>query len=84
VVDGLLERLGEAGFAPERVVLLGFSRGACLGLEYAARHARRYGGVVRLGGALIGPEGTSQDRPTHPARSVPRDHGGHAPARRMR
>jgi predicted esterase len=63
VVDGLLERLGEAGFVPERVVLLGFSQGACLGLEYAARHARRYGGVIGLSGGLIGPDGTPRDYP---------------------
>ncbi len=61
VIDGVLQRLGEAGFAPERVVLLGFSQGACLALEYAARHARRHGGVVGLSGGLIGPDGTPRD-----------------------
>jgi predicted esterase len=40
------------------VVLLGFSQGACLALEYAARRARRYGGLVGLSGGLIGPKGT--------------------------
>ena len=44
-----------------RVVLLGFSQGACLTLEFAARHARRYGAVVGLSGGLIGPDGTSRD-----------------------
>ena len=53
-VDGLLERLAPS-IPPERVVLLGFSQGACLALEYAARRARRYGAVVGLSGALIGP-----------------------------
>src|ERR1700674_1468283 len=47
----------------ERVVLLGFSQGACLTLEFAARHARRYGGVVGLSGGLIGPDGTPRDYP---------------------
>ena len=47
----------------ERVVLLGFSQGACLALEFAARHARRYGAVVGLSGGLIGPEGTPRDYP---------------------
>jgi predicted esterase len=42
----------------DQVVLLGFSQGACLTLEYVARHARRYGAVVGLSGALIGPPGT--------------------------
>ena len=47
----------------ERVVLLGFSQGACLTLEFAARHARRYGAVVGLSGGLIGPDGTPRDYP---------------------
>jgi predicted esterase len=63
VIGALLERLAEAGFGPERVALLGFSQGACLGLEYAARHARRYAGVIGLSGGLIGPEGTPRDYP---------------------
>jgi predicted esterase len=46
-----------------RVVLLGFSQGACLTLEFAARHARRYGAVVGLSGGLIGPDGTPRDYP---------------------
>ena len=60
-----LERIGEVlalleeeGIPPERTVLLGFSQGACLSLEFAARNARRYGGVVGLSGGLIGPPGT--------------------------
>jgi len=47
----------------ERVVLLGFSQGACLSLEFAARNGRRYGGVVGLSGGLIGPDGTPRDYP---------------------
>jgi len=46
---------------PERIMILGFSQGACLALEYAARNARRYGGVVGLSGALIGPDDTPRD-----------------------
>ena len=61
LLDRLLGRLGAQGLQPERVVLLGFSQGACVALEYAARHARRYGGVVGLSGGLIGPEGTPRD-----------------------
>ena len=61
MLDRLLERLGIEGFPPERVVLLGFSQGACLALEYVARRARRYGGMVGLSGGLIGPEGTPRD-----------------------
>ena len=47
----------------ERVILLGFSQGGCLALEWAARHARRFGGVVGLSAGLIGPDGTPRDYP---------------------
>jgi predicted esterase len=63
VISTLLDRLGDAGFASEQVALLGFSQGACLGLEYAARHARRYAGVIGLSGGLIGPDRTPRDYP---------------------
>jgi phospholipase/carboxylesterase len=62
VVEALLARVEETVPA-RRVVLLGFSQGACLTLEFAARHARRYGGVVGLSGGLIGPDGTPRDYP---------------------
>lgn len=58
VIGDLLALAGGAGIPPERVILLGFSQGACLALEFAARHARRYGGVVGYSGGLIGPEDT--------------------------
>ena len=38
----------------EKIVLLGFSQGACLVLEYAARHGGRFGGVIAFSGGLIG------------------------------
>lgn len=60
-VAGLVQRVEEAGIGAERAMLLGFSQGACLALEFAARHPRRYGGVAGLSGGLIGPEGTSWD-----------------------
>lgn len=47
----------------ERVVLMGFSQGACLALEFVARNTRRYGGVVAFSGGLIGPDGTPRDYP---------------------
>jgi predicted esterase len=40
---------------------MGFSQGACLTLEFAARHARRYAAVMAFTGGLIGPPGTSRD-----------------------
>lgn len=60
-VADVLARVQAAGIAPEHTVLLGFSQGACLALEFAARHARRYGGVAALSGGLIGPDGTPRD-----------------------
>jgi predicted esterase len=45
-----------SGIPAERLLLLGFSQGACLTLEYAAQHAQRYGAIVGLSGGLIGPE----------------------------
>ncbi len=62
VIENLLARV-EATIPAQRVILLGFSQGACLTLEFAARHARRYAGVVGLSGGLIGPAGTSRDYP---------------------
>jgi phospholipase/carboxylesterase len=53
--------LAEAGIPAERTVLMGFSQGGCLALEFAARNARRYGGAVGLSAALIGPPGTPRD-----------------------
>lgn len=47
----------------QRIVLLGFSQGGCLTLEWAARNALRYGAVVGLSAGLIGPEGTPRDYP---------------------
>ncbi|HET7322285.1 MAG TPA: alpha/beta hydrolase [Longimicrobiaceae bacterium] len=62
-IDEVLSRLDAAGVPAERTILLGFSQGGCLALEYAARHARRYGGVVALSGGLIGPDDTPRDYP---------------------
>jgi predicted esterase len=60
-VGDVLQQIREAGIPYERTILLGFSQGACLTLEFAARNARRFGGVVGLSGALIGPGGTPRD-----------------------
>src|SRR5438874_12179689 len=57
MVSKLVERV-EPRVPAQRLMLLGFSQGACLTLEWAARHAGRYGVVVGLSGGLIGPVGT--------------------------
>jgi predicted esterase len=61
VVGGLVGGLGRQGVPPERIVIMGFSQGACLSLEFAARHPRKYAGVVALSGGLIGPPGTPRN-----------------------
>jgi phospholipase/carboxylesterase len=54
-VDAVVQQIN---LPAKKIALLGFSQGACLALEYAARNARRYGGVFALSGGLIGPDGT--------------------------
>jgi phospholipase/carboxylesterase len=61
VIASILAQLTQGGIAPEHTILLGFSQGACLMLEFVARHARRYGGIAGLSGGLIGPDGTPRD-----------------------
>jgi predicted esterase len=61
VVAALIAQLARDGVDARRIALLGFSQGACLSLEVAARHARRYAGVFGLSGGLIGPPGTPRD-----------------------
>lgn len=55
VLAGLVERLAAQNFGAERIGILGFSQGACLATEFAARNPRRYGCIVGLSGGLIGP-----------------------------
>jgi predicted esterase len=60
-IGDTLQAVEDAGIPLEKTVILGFSQGACLGSEYTARNARRYGGVIALSGGLIGPDGTPRD-----------------------
>lgn len=53
-VDLVVRQVIAAGIPSERLFLLGFSQGACLALDYAARNGRKYGGVIGLSGGLIG------------------------------
>jgi predicted esterase len=61
VIEWLLAQVVEAGIPPERTMILGFSQGASLTLEFVARHGRRYGGIAGLSGGIIGPDGTPRD-----------------------
>jgi predicted esterase len=62
-IADVLATIERAGIPTERTMLLGFSQGACLTLEFTARHPRRYGAVMGLTGGLIGPPGTPRDYP---------------------
>jgi predicted esterase len=87
-VEDVLAHVEAAGVPPDRTVLLGFSQGACLAAEFAARHARRYGGVASLSGGLIGPNGTPRDYPGSldgtPVFLGCSDMDSHIPAERVR
>ena len=61
LLGDVLGQIIHAGIPAEHIMLLGFSQGACLALEFAARNARRYGGLVGYSGALIGPDDTPRD-----------------------
>lgn len=61
VITTLIELLGEAGFGPDKIIISGFSQGACLATEYAARKPNRYGGVIGFSGGLIGDESAPRD-----------------------
>lgn len=62
-IDSMVNDLLGRGIPGDRIALLGFSQGACLTLEYAARHPRQYGAVIGLTGGLIGPPGTPRSYP---------------------
>ena len=53
-VGDVLDEIKAAGIPIEKTILLGFSQGACLALEYAARNPQKFGAVVALSGGLIG------------------------------
>jgi phospholipase/carboxylesterase len=62
-IENILVQLEDGGIPIEQTIILGFSQGACLSLEFVARNARRYGGVVGLSGGLIGPDGIPRNYP---------------------
>src|SRR5690554_99622 len=49
-----VQQLVEQGISSEQIYFFGFSQGACLSLEFVARNAQKYGGVVAVIGGLIG------------------------------
>lgn len=63
LIQTILLRLADFDILPINTVILGFSQGACLATEFAARHAQPYGGIIGLSGGLIGPPGTPRQYP---------------------
>lgn len=47
------------GMPTEKIVIAGFSQGACLSTEFVASHPARYAGLIAFTGGLIGPPGQS-------------------------
>jgi phospholipase/carboxylesterase len=88
VLESLVTDLLARNFSPHKIMLLGFSQGACLASEFALRHPRAYGGVMVLSGGLIGGPGTTWDTVTGSLERVPvflgcSDTDTHIPATRV-
>lgn len=62
-VGDLVAQVEGAGIPAARIVVAGFSQGACLAAEFAARQAQRYGGLLLFSGGVIGPPGTPRNYP---------------------
>lgn len=62
LIDTIIDTVAENGLEPKAVMVAGFSQGACLSLEYAARGSRPIGAVAGFSGGLIGPP----EGPHHP------------------
>lgn len=56
LIYDLLDSISQEGIPTVKIILLGFSQGACLVTEFAARHSQKLGGVVAFSGGLIGPK----------------------------
>jgi len=54
----IVDEVSHAGIPREKIVIAGFSQGACLATEFVARNAARYAGLIAFSGGLIGPPGT--------------------------
>lgn len=63
MIADLVANIEAGGIPAERIIIGGFSQGACLASEFVVRNARRYGGLLAFSGGLIGPAGTPRDYP---------------------
>lgn len=58
-IEHLVDAIENAGIRRERIVVAGFSQGACLATEFVASHPARYAGLIAFTGGLIGSPGAS-------------------------
>jgi predicted esterase len=57
VIADLVAEIESAGIPGHKIIIAGFSQGACLSSEYVARNPARYGGLLAFSGGVIGPPG---------------------------
>lgn len=57
----IVTNLEKEGISKEKIIIAGFSQGACLATEFVARHTARYGGIIALSGGLIGESVTAEN-----------------------
>jgi predicted esterase len=65
IVEDLIDKVVTQGVPGHRIALIGFSQGACLALECAARHAGPLGAIIGFSGGLIGEAINPSTYPTH-------------------
>src|SRR5688572_26940549 len=61
VIEGLVQQCLDRGIPEGKIVIGGFSQGACLSSEFCVRHPRKYGALLAFSGGLIGPPGSTWD-----------------------
>jgi len=87
-VRAVIDDAQQRGVPRNKIVLLGFSQGACLATEFMIRNASRFGGLIAFSGGAIGPPGTTWDQ-TGDFAGMPiffgcSDVDAHVPAERVR
>jgi phospholipase/carboxylesterase len=63
LVESLVQRCFSEGVESERIVVCGFSQGACLATEFVARHPRHSAALLAFTGGLVGPPGSDLRHP---------------------
>lgn len=62
-ISEIVDHVVTSGIPEQKIMLLGFSQGACLALEWIARGNKKIGAVFGLSGGLIGPNGSIRNYP---------------------